>query len=221
MSISVRCSCGQSYKVPETAAGKRVKCSKCGGAVAVPAAASGVAKSAVAKSGGGPTTKPQKPKPKVSDPDDEFGGALDSITDDGDSAALPPRALPPRAGGAAEAEERRSSGPARPLPSWATDMPLEERMRARSEAAYEQAFFEYRLKQMAFGVMFIIAAGVAFWGLHVFETSGRMERVPGPALVLYSMVGKWGTTIVLTATGIWKLYLGYFGHFFRGDEEGE
>jgi hypothetical protein len=36
MPIIVSCSCGTAFRVPESAAGKRVKCSKCGGIMVVP-----------------------------------------------------------------------------------------------------------------------------------------------------------------------------------------
>ncbi len=39
MALIVLCACGTRLRPPESAAGKKVKCPKCGGAVAVPAPA--------------------------------------------------------------------------------------------------------------------------------------------------------------------------------------
>ncbi len=36
MSLSVRCDCGKTCKVPDTAAGKKIRCKECGASIPVP-----------------------------------------------------------------------------------------------------------------------------------------------------------------------------------------
>ena len=36
MRLSVRCDCGKTYKVPDTAAGRKVRCKECGASIPVP-----------------------------------------------------------------------------------------------------------------------------------------------------------------------------------------
>lgn len=66
MSIAVACACGAKLKAPDTAAGKRVKCPKCGDPIAVPAAE--VEYEMVEDA---PPPTPARKKPQLIEDDDE------------------------------------------------------------------------------------------------------------------------------------------------------
>lgn len=72
MPIAFKCSCGKAYKVPDTAAGKKMKCNECGNPVKVPA---------------GSAKKKSKPVP---DDGDELSMDF-GLEDDFTTGELPPR----------------------------------------------------------------------------------------------------------------------------------
>jgi hypothetical protein len=126
--------------------------------------------------------------------------------------------LPPRTGKTA-ADASATPPPTRPLPSWAQADTLEDRIRGRSDEAFREILYEYRLRSIAIGVMLVIMAIGTCIGLHALEARGAFVRLPPVAYLLYAAVGKWGTTIVIAAAGIWKLYVGLSGRFYARDDD--
>jgi hypothetical protein len=80
MPIDVTCSCGKQYRVPDTAAGRKVRCKECGGTIDVPAG------------------------------DDEFGGLLDADLDAGGDAPDSTAPLPGRREGRKKSAGKKSPG---------------------------------------------------------------------------------------------------------------
>gem|GEM_PF-4385654 len=74
MPVQVLCECGQRYRAPEEARGRRLRCKKCGTEIAIPK-----------------TAKPKQPKPKPVDEEFDLSGIDpdDAVLDEG-PAALPP-----------------------------------------------------------------------------------------------------------------------------------
>jgi hypothetical protein len=182
LAIPVTCSCGQDYQLPDSLAGRKIKCKRCGGVVAVPGANPLQAASAPPKS---------VPPPRLEVPSPV-------------AASAPPE-VP-------EKEKRRKKKSRRgkkrsSYDDYALGDSLEDRLRERSGSERGAAWIR-SIKYFAFGVVLIALAAFLFVFFAQWEQEGGIRRLNVIIAFLYKVTGKWGTALIIGGLGLTSCVLG-------------